>query len=421
MYIEQVMIFALGFLSAGLLTLLFLPAFWRRAMTLSKRRLEMQMPLSMAEIVAERDQLRAEFAAEQRRLEQRLEAGARDRAQDMVELGERLAKISHLDQDLAKLRMDSYEVARDLKSATRALAEAEAELSTKTKQLYDIEGLLERRNSAYGVLLDEFDSLTIRSNEQRTLLAALETRLSAQEAEIENLVRNLEKAQLELSEAHEDGDLARLERDQFRSDAHSVQLRRETLQREFESQAARLEDVQNQLRSLHREKDRQSTELAEKARQLDDARGRIDQLNAQIVAHARIMREHDDKAASEAERTRADAAALEGALEMQRRENQTLRREIAELKETLKRTQPPVPMSGASSANGLAPASEDELATLRKAISDVAEKIARASGENTDKGRPVPASPDQPRERSAPAAPHRSKSRRERETAGGTN
>ncbi|HEY8578608.1 MAG TPA: hypothetical protein VIL72_01885, partial [Beijerinckiaceae bacterium] len=72
--IEQLMIFALGFLSAGLLSLLFLPAFWRRAMRLSRRRLEMQMPLSMDEIVAERDQLRAEFAAERRRLEQAHEA-----------------------------------------------------------------------------------------------------------------------------------------------------------------------------------------------------------------------------------------------------------------------------------------------------------------------------------------------------------
>ena len=57
------MVFALGFLLCGLLTLLFLPAFWRRAVRLSVRRVEMQMPLSMSEIVAERDQLRAERQA----------------------------------------------------------------------------------------------------------------------------------------------------------------------------------------------------------------------------------------------------------------------------------------------------------------------------------------------------------------------
>ena len=48
------MIFALGFLLCGLLALLILPAFWRRAMRLSTRRLEMLMPLSMDEVLAQR-------------------------------------------------------------------------------------------------------------------------------------------------------------------------------------------------------------------------------------------------------------------------------------------------------------------------------------------------------------------------------
>ncbi len=75
------MIFMLGALSAGLLALLMLPAFWRRALRLTRRRLEMLMPLSMDEVVAERDLLRAEFAAEHRRLEQRMEAQAETQAQ----------------------------------------------------------------------------------------------------------------------------------------------------------------------------------------------------------------------------------------------------------------------------------------------------------------------------------------------------
>ena len=84
------MIFALGFLFSGLLTLLFLPAFWRRAVRLSTRRIEMQMPLTMTEIVAERDQLRAEFAMEQRRIERRAEELTEARARDMSELGRRV-------------------------------------------------------------------------------------------------------------------------------------------------------------------------------------------------------------------------------------------------------------------------------------------------------------------------------------------
>ncbi|MBI5012898.1 MAG: hypothetical protein HZC06_09325, partial [Methylocystis sp.] len=45
--IEQAMYFALGFLVAGLFALMFLPAFWRRALRLSMRRLQMLAPMSM--------------------------------------------------------------------------------------------------------------------------------------------------------------------------------------------------------------------------------------------------------------------------------------------------------------------------------------------------------------------------------------
>ena len=87
------MYFGLGFLVSGLLSLLFLPAFWRRAVRLSKRRVEMQMPLSMTEIVAERDQLRAEHALEQRRIEQKYAAVTQARAEDLGELGRRATQI----------------------------------------------------------------------------------------------------------------------------------------------------------------------------------------------------------------------------------------------------------------------------------------------------------------------------------------
>jgi len=63
------MFFALGVLVAGLLGLMILPALWRRAVRLSTRRIEMQTPLSMDEVLADRDLLRAEFAVAERRLE----------------------------------------------------------------------------------------------------------------------------------------------------------------------------------------------------------------------------------------------------------------------------------------------------------------------------------------------------------------
>ena len=99
--IEQAMYFALGFLAAGLFTLMFLPAFWRRAMRLSLRRLRCSTPLSLEKMAAERDLLRAEFAARYRGLEQKMEAVRSGKAADMLAIGEGVARIADLDGQLA--------------------------------------------------------------------------------------------------------------------------------------------------------------------------------------------------------------------------------------------------------------------------------------------------------------------------------
>ena len=71
--IEPVMYFGIGFLVAALLGLLFVPLVHNRAVRLTMRRLEAATPLSIAEIRADKDQLRAEFAMATRRLEMSVE------------------------------------------------------------------------------------------------------------------------------------------------------------------------------------------------------------------------------------------------------------------------------------------------------------------------------------------------------------
>src|SRR5689334_25169613 len=68
------MYFALGLLAAGLLALAIMPAVWRRAVRLTKKRIEAATPITMAEFRADKDQLRAEFALSTRRLEMHVEA-----------------------------------------------------------------------------------------------------------------------------------------------------------------------------------------------------------------------------------------------------------------------------------------------------------------------------------------------------------
>src|ERR1051325_5396033 len=94
------MIFALGSLAAALLALVILPAINARAERLARRRVEAQFPLSIDELTAERDHLRAEFAILQRRLERKAEEGFAVKHQSLSELGRRAVRIEALETEV---------------------------------------------------------------------------------------------------------------------------------------------------------------------------------------------------------------------------------------------------------------------------------------------------------------------------------
>ena len=90
------MIFVLGFLAASLCGLLLLPAVNARAARLSRRRIESRLPLSLSEVAAEKDYLRAQFAVTQRRLERRVEAVTAHRHADLAAIGARTLEAAAL-------------------------------------------------------------------------------------------------------------------------------------------------------------------------------------------------------------------------------------------------------------------------------------------------------------------------------------
>jgi hypothetical protein len=98
--IEMSMFFALGFLAASLLVVVVVPFVHNRAERLTKRRIEALLPQSIAEIHANRDQLRAEFAVSTRRLELSNARLWAKTASQLVELGKKAAVINRLKVEL---------------------------------------------------------------------------------------------------------------------------------------------------------------------------------------------------------------------------------------------------------------------------------------------------------------------------------
>jgi chromosome segregation ATPase len=147
------MIFALGFLAASLCGLLLLPALNARAARLERRRAEARLPLSPAEIAAERDFLRAQFAVQQRRMERRVESVEAKRQADMAAIGAGTMRVAALARDVA---------ARDaeIAQAQAKTRELETELAVAREDGTASLATLQALEDAHADLLDSL--LTLR-------------------------------------------------------------------------------------------------------------------------------------------------------------------------------------------------------------------------------------------------------------------
>lgn len=106
--IEYAMLAALGFLVASLLAVLFAGPFWNRAVRLTKKRMEATLPMSLSDIQADKDHLRAEYAVELRKLEMAHDREKEHAARFLIERNKYKVEISEL---RAKMGMLAVELA----------------------------------------------------------------------------------------------------------------------------------------------------------------------------------------------------------------------------------------------------------------------------------------------------------------------
>lgn len=102
--VEAHMYFAIGFLLAALGILVVAPLVHGRAVRLTRQQLESMIPASAAEIMADKDLLRAEFAVSTRQLEIALSKLKAKSANERAELGRKTDAIHRLTNELTALR-----------------------------------------------------------------------------------------------------------------------------------------------------------------------------------------------------------------------------------------------------------------------------------------------------------------------------
>lgn len=139
--IQAIMLIALGFLAATLIGVLLAPSLWSRAVRLSKKRLESTLPLTLPEIEASQDQLRASYAVRLRRLETALASAKQKAANQLVDNSRLQMQIAALKDQISDLELKLGErrnAATVLEQTiTKRFPELDREISAVKKQLQD--------------------------------------------------------------------------------------------------------------------------------------------------------------------------------------------------------------------------------------------------------------------------------------------
>ncbi len=140
--VEPLMYLAIGFLVAMLLGLMIVPLVHNRAVRLTTRRMEAATPLSMAEIQADKDQLRAEFAMSARRLEMSVDQLKHKTTSQLAELGKKSDAINRMKLELGEKNATIFSLEAREKAIKEQLRATEEEFSTKTEALRQAEKAL---------------------------------------------------------------------------------------------------------------------------------------------------------------------------------------------------------------------------------------------------------------------------------------
>lgn len=186
--VQSILFFVLGFLCAGFLALMIAPAVWRRAVALTRKRVESSMPLTLAEIQADKDRIRAEFAVSVRRLEMTVKSLREKAAEQLVEIGRDREAL----KELAAERQDKNRVVADLTTRGEELRKRDEQLQQLSERLAETERALEKRGLELRKLEHMYDDASFLSSSRQIELVARESELQKLASDI-SLLRGQRK------------------------------------------------------------------------------------------------------------------------------------------------------------------------------------------------------------------------------------
>ena len=247
--IQSVLLFALGFLCAGFLALMVAPAIWRRAVSLTRHRIEASVPLTLTEIHADKDRMRAEFAMSTRRLEMSVK-DFKDRANAQVaEIARNGEQLKHLGLQIDEKSAIITELEARSAQLRRDLDQRQSQLDDTTERLQDAQARLEARALELEKERNRVDELSLTSSNRQIELLSREADIERISSEMEAIRSARRESE---TKAHASGAEARALLDQLESERKKLDKTERKLERLLASLADREEKLERREKELAR-------------------------------------------------------------------------------------------------------------------------------------------------------------------------
>src|SRR5512133_348603 len=187
--VEPVMFFGIGFMFASLIGLMIIPLVQARVVRVTMGRLEAATPLSMAEIQADKDQLRAEFAMSARRLEMSVDQLKSKTTSQLAELGKKSDAINRMKLELGEKNATIFSLEARDKAMREQLRATEEEFTAKTEALRGAEHALKDKQTELAKLNAELSDRSVMADSRQVELVAVRAQID----ELKNRVTDAEK------------------------------------------------------------------------------------------------------------------------------------------------------------------------------------------------------------------------------------
>src|SRR3984885_873957 len=262
--IEPIMYLAIGFLVSMLFGLMIVPLVHNRAVRLTTRRLEAATPLSMAEIQADKDQLRAEFAMSARRVEMSVDQLRNKTTSQLAELGKKSDAINRMKLELGEKTATIFSLEAREKAIKDQMRATEEEFAAKTQLLRGAETALIDKQAELAKLNHDLSDKSMVAESRQVELVAVRAQIDALQGRVGDAEKEFSETQVRLEQQRGESDSATRELGEARGRGENLSQRDTDLARQLMLQGKEAERLGNRNNDLENRLAAQGKLLAER-------------------------------------------------------------------------------------------------------------------------------------------------------------